>query len=158
MLNTTLIFLVKRKQNNISEICLGMKKRGFGKNRWNGVGGKVKESESIESAALREAKEEFNVEIKKIQKVAELNFRFLTNPDFDNIVHVYLTEEWTGEPSDSEEMSPKWFKTEEIPYSNMWPDDIYWLPQVLRGNKLEGKFTLGENDNLIDNYVNILNK
>jgi len=28
-------------------------------------------------------------------------------------------------------MMPKWFDLNEIPYSEMWPDDIEWLPRVL---------------------------
>ncbi len=51
--NSTLIFLVKRTDGNITEICLAMKKRGFGMGRWNGVGGKVEKGEAIEDAALR---------------------------------------------------------------------------------------------------------
>ena len=39
-------------------VLLGMKKRGFGKGRWNGFGGKVKEGETIEEATKRETLEE----------------------------------------------------------------------------------------------------
>ena len=45
--DATLVFLIKRSQGKISEICLAMKKRGFGMNRWNGVGGKVEKDENI---------------------------------------------------------------------------------------------------------------
>ena len=34
-------------------VLLGMKKRGFGKGRWNGFGGKVEKDETIEEAAIR---------------------------------------------------------------------------------------------------------
>jgi len=57
--NATLVFLIKKSQGEIIDICLAMKKRGFGMNRWNGVGGKVNgENETIEDAAKRETKEE----------------------------------------------------------------------------------------------------
>lgn len=52
----TLLFLVKD-----DEILLAMKKRGFGKDRYNGVGGKVDDGESIEAAAARETIEEIGV-------------------------------------------------------------------------------------------------
>jgi 8-oxo-dGTP diphosphatase/2-hydroxy-dATP diphosphatase len=35
-----------------------MKKRGFGKGKWNGFGGKVEEGECIEDSAIRELEEE----------------------------------------------------------------------------------------------------
>jgi hypothetical protein len=36
MRNVSLLFLVKKTDGKISEICLAMKKRGFGMGRWNG--------------------------------------------------------------------------------------------------------------------------
>lgn len=36
-------------------------------------------------------------------------------------------------------MRPAWFLETEIPYSQMWPDDIHWLPLVLEGNKILGR-------------------
>lgn len=35
------------------EILLGFKKRGFGKDKWNGFGGKVEPGESIFQGAVR---------------------------------------------------------------------------------------------------------
>lgn len=37
----------------LDEVLLGLKKRGFGVNKWNGFGGKVEEKESICEAAAR---------------------------------------------------------------------------------------------------------
>jgi len=146
MRNATLVFLVKKSNGKIEEICLAMKKRGFGVGRWNGVGGKLESGESIEDAAIRETNEEIGVEVKNFKKVAELTFRFSKNPSWDQIVHTYFTEDWTHEPTESEEMNPKWFKVKEIPFEKMWPDDIFWLPEVLKGNLVRADFTFGEND------------
>ena len=46
MRDSTLLFLVKKEGDKISNICLPMKKRGFGAGRYNGVGGKVEAGES----------------------------------------------------------------------------------------------------------------
>lgn len=143
--NSTLLFLVRKKENKICEICLAMKKRGFGAGRWNGVGGKV-EKEKTEAAAKREAKEEINVSIKNCQKIAELAFFFPHSQDWNQLVHVYLAPEWEGEPAESEEMNPKWFSIDEIPFDSMWPDDIFWLPEVLKGNLVKGVFEFGPGD------------
>lgn len=157
--NTTLVFLVKKINEEITGICLAMKKRGFGMNRWNGVGGKVDDQkETIEDAAKREAKEEIDVFLKELSKIAELSFYFPHNPAWNQVVHVYFTESWDGEPKESEEMNPKWFSLKEIPFQEMWPDDIFWLPEAIKGNLLKATFKFGENDIIKDKEINIVNK
>jgi len=157
--DSTLLFLIKKTNGEITDICLAMKKRGFGMNRWNGVGGKVNQGvESITEATIREAKEEIWVEVKSLDKVAELEFYFPHNPNFNQLVHVYFTEEWLGETQESEEMKPEWFKVNKIPFDKMWADDIFWLPEVLKGNLIKASFTFGVDDNVIDQEVNIVDK
>jgi mutator protein MutT len=134
MPDTTLVLLVKRSYGEISEICLAMKKGGFGEGRCNGVGGKLEVGETIEQAAVRETREEVGVENKEMKKCARLVFENPHKPEWDQVVHVYLVENWEGEPSESIEMKPEWFAVKDIPYTNMWPDDAHWLPEVLNGN------------------------
>jgi 8-oxo-dGTP diphosphatase/2-hydroxy-dATP diphosphatase len=154
--NATLLFLVKKSQGQITHICLAMKKRGFGVNRWNGVGGKVEKNETINKAAKREAKEEIGVKVKDINKVAELSFFFPDNPLWDQLVHVYFSENWEGNPIETEEMNPKWFPTSEIPFKSMWPDDEFWVPEVLKGNLLKAMFKFGKNDAVLEKEINIV--
>jgi mutator protein MutT len=142
----TLIFL--RRDN---QILLAMKKRGFGANRWNGVGGKIEPDETMEQALVRETQEEIGVTPLKWQKVAEHDF--VMDADTDTPWHMFVTafmcDEWKDEPTESEEMAPQWFDLAEIPYDEMWQDDIVWLPQVLRGKKLQCTFKFGHNDMML---------
>lgn len=157
--NSTIIFLVKKSHEKITDICLAMKKRGFGMNRWNGVGGKVNANEeTIEEGALRETKEEINVIAKDLTKVAELSFTFPHNPAWSQKVHVYTSESWIGEPEESEEMRPKWFKSSEFPFKDMWPDDPFWIPFVLDGKLVKGFFSFGEADKILKKNVKTVNK
>lgn len=145
----TLLFLQRG-----DEILLAMKKRGFGAGRYNGVGGKIEQGETIEHALVRECQEEINVTPGSYHKVAEHDFVQDEGTDpWRMYVHVYISDKWEGEPVETEEMAPKWFKVDEIPYENMWQDDEYWLPQVLNGQKIFGKFTFDENDNLLSHDV-----
>ncbi len=155
MRDTTLCFLVETFDNKISSVLLAMKKRGFGVNWYNGVGGKTNEGESIESAAVREVFEEISVSVNPLdlKKVALIKFEFADNPEWDQLMHVYLVEEWEGEPRESEEMKPEWFNSESIPYSQMWPDDKFWLPQVMQGKKVEAYFKLDKNNNILAQEV-----
>ncbi len=154
---TTLLFLIKKENENIKEICLAMKKRGFGEGRWNGVGGKAEKGDkTIEETAIRETKEEINVIVNKINKIAELSFYFSHNPSFNQKVFVYFSENWENEPKETEEMNPKWFNIKDIPYNNMWPDDPFWLPKVLEGKLLKASFQFSENDVIDYKEVNIV--
>lgn len=130
-----------------------MKKRGFGVQKWNGVGGKPEGEETIEETAVREVKEEIKVDIQvpNLEKVADFKFYFPKDKqNWDQEVHIYLVKKWQGEPQETEEMSPKWFDLDKIPYEQMWADDIHWLPRVLQGEKLTGKFYFNQNINGFD--------
>jgi 8-oxo-dGTP pyrophosphatase MutT (NUDIX family) len=128
-------------------ILLGMKKRGFGSGKYNGFGGKPKKGESLEQAASRELVEEVGIRAGKMRKVAELAFLFPHVPaekKWDQTMHVFLVEEWEGKPEESGEMKPEWFPFEKIPFGRMWQDDRHWLPLVLKGKKVKGRFVFAE--------------
>jgi 8-oxo-dGTP diphosphatase/2-hydroxy-dATP diphosphatase len=130
-------------------VLLGMKKRGFGMGRWNGFGGKIKDGESIEDAARREIQEEAGIEIKNLDKVGIVHFEFKGNPEILE-VHIFRSDDFTGEPIESEEMKPEWFFIDEIPFTEMWPDDIHWMPLFLKRKKFKGKFLFGEGDRILE--------
>lgn len=146
MKQATLCFLVQGKQ-----ILLGMKKRGFGEGKFSGFGGKPKENESMEDAALRELLEEAKVQGSKenLEKAGELSFFFSQKPEWNQKVHVYMLKGWEGTPEETDEMAPEWFHHEKIPFSKMWQDDQHWLPLILSGKKLEAEFTFGEDNESI---------
>ncbi len=121
------------------QILLGMKKKGFGIGRWNGFGGKKEEGENIEQAAQRELREECGLEATKIQKVGILEFSFQSDPKLLE-VHIFRVIDFLGEPIESDEMRPKWFNFEDTPFSQMWSDDIYWIPLLLDGKLFKGSF------------------
>lgn len=146
----TLVFLVRD-----NEVLLAMKKRGFGKGKWNGAGGKQTEDESIEETAKRELVEEVGVEAKDVDKVGTIDFYFDNKPEWSQRVIVFIVTEWKGEPIESEEMAPKWFKFDEVPYEQMWDDDIDWLPKVLDGKHIEGGYLFDETQKLIEKKIDV---
>ena len=149
MLETTLSLL--KKDNNI---LLAMKKRGFGIGKYNGVGGKIKQGETPEEAMIRETTEEINVTPIKYEKVGFIEFDEYYKGKKENVAfHLYFVTEWEGEPTESEEMNPKWFNIKDIPYDKMLPDDKHWLPLVLEGKRIKAYFDFDEDWNLISKKI-----
>ncbi|XP_068632159.1 oxidized purine nucleoside triphosphate hydrolase-like [Battus philenor] len=144
----TLIFIRKEDQ-----ILLGWKKRGFGKNKWNGFGGKLKPNETIKEAAVRELREESSLCVKTtdLMNVGHLEFTFEGDPVMMD-VRVFSATAFEGTPAETEEMVPKWFRCDEIPFGDMWPDDRYWFPYMLRNRLFYGRFHYQGYDNIL-NYT-----
>ena len=136
-----------------------MKKRSFGKGKWNGVGGKLNEGENIIEALIRETREEIDVIVNHndLTQVATLDFSFENNSEWNQQAHVFFTEKWEGEPMESEEVSPGWHHVDSLPYKNMWIDDIHWLPLVLSGKRITASFLFNKTgDEIINMKINLL--
>jgi ADP-ribose pyrophosphatase YjhB (NUDIX family) len=146
MQDATLVFLLQDNQ-----ILLGYKKQRFGAGKWNGFGGKIEDGESIASAAARELREESSVIVspEDLIAVARIAFFFPAKPEWDQVVHAFIATRWRGEPVESDEMLPQWFDTNSIPYAKMWADDQHWLPRVLRGARVDAKFTFDADNETI---------
>lgn len=138
-----------------NKILLGMKKKGLGVGKWNGFGGKIENDESIEAAALREMREEANLVCVQLKKHAELTFIFPHKPEFDQVVHVFVTDKWEGIPSETDEMKPEWFSADKLPYNQMWISDLHFLPPVLAGKFVTAKFTWSPDGGILEQDITV---
>ncbi|XP_038063981.1 7,8-dihydro-8-oxoguanine triphosphatase-like [Patiria miniata] len=130
-------------------ILLGMKKRGFGVNRWNGFGGKVEAGETIAQGAKREVEEECGLTLTEFEEVGRIDFEFVGEPQILE-VHIFRGDKYEGELQETEEMRPEWFALDAIPFHSMWPDDAYWFPIFLRGSKFKGYIKFEGHDKILD--------
>ncbi|MFZ3054514.1 MAG: NUDIX domain-containing protein [Minisyncoccales bacterium] len=141
---------------NDGEVLLGMKKRGFGEGRWNGFGGKVEKGETIAEGAKREMLEESGLLIEEMEERGWIDFHFMDTGKLME-VHIFDVLKYTGEPVETEEMRPQWFKLDQIPFENMWADDPYWFPLFLKKNKFRGRIIFKDNDEILSHELNVLN-
>jgi 8-oxo-dGTP pyrophosphatase MutT (NUDIX family) len=140
-------------------ILLGYKKRGFGAGRYNGFGGKVGNSETVREAAIRELQEEAAITAHADALIYRGRVAFDTDSaDGKQLVHVFTAPLPQSQPAETEEMRPKWFSIRSLPVNHMWPDDAYWLPEVLRGRRIDAWFHIGADEQTIyDYYIRELN-
>jgi len=129
----TLIFV---QQND--QVLLIRKKRGLGEGKINGPGGKLEPGETPQECAHRELKEELCVSVSSSINHGRLRFQFMDHYSID--VQVFVAKDYTGVPTETEEAAPLWFATNKIPYHEMWEDDRIWLPRVLAGERVDGRF------------------
>ena len=134
------------------QVLLGLKKTGFGAGKYGGFGGKIEEGESVEIAAFRELEEETGLRVlpERLSYVARLEFLFPARPDWNHHVHVFLVTSWLGEPQETREMSPEWFSVDDLPFEAMWKDGRHWLPRILAGDRIWGRFTFRADNEAIE--------
>lgn len=134
------------------KLLLINKKRGLGKGKVNAPGGRIDRGEKALEAAVRECVEEVGVEPSNLVEVGTLNFIFTDGYSLKG--YVYFSREFTGTMIETDEADPFWCNRDNIPYENMWADDIEWLPPVLKGKKIAGYFIF-DDDKMLSKKVEI---
>ncbi|CAM9334995.1 unnamed protein product [Ascophyllum nodosum] len=149
----TLVFCRRTSSSSVDDGCnellLGLKKQGFGEGKWNGFGGKLEAGETVEEAAKRELLEESGVIAQRLSLRGQLTFNV---PSYSSIMRVFVYEavSYVGEPRESEEMRPRWFRETDLPFKEMWADDEHWMPLFLAGKFFQGEFNFSDEQTIID--------
>ena len=121
------------------KVLLGYKKRGFGEGMWNGFGGKVEPGETPTEGALRELREEACIDATDATERGVVTFVYDDQPR-PMRVHIFHASRFSGEPTETDEMRPRWFNLDAVPFDKMWPDDEHWYPMFVAGKKFTGTF------------------
>jgi len=136
----TLCHIIKNNR-----LLLQKKSKGlFGEGKWNGVGGKLEMSESLEACVTREVFEETGLKVLDLRFHGVLNFYFGDRNELDWVVYVFSTKVFEGKPKAGGEGDLQWFAFEAIPYNEMWQDDKHWLPLLLADKSFRGNFYFNE--------------
>lgn len=134
-----------RAEGGREQVLLGIKRQGFGAGKVMGLGGHVDPGETVAEAAAREVLEESGLTVVAADLVesALITFRFPSRPEWDAVVTAYRARSWTGDLTESDELTPMWYPVEQVPLNEMWDDERYWLPQVLAGERLSAEIIYG---------------
>jgi 8-oxo-dGTP diphosphatase len=142
-LTSTCLCLLTRVSGGDRQVLLGHKKTGLGTGKIVGLGGHVEPGETPAQAAAREVREEAGIDVAPgaLSEAAHLTFIFPVRPEWDMTVAVFTSADWTGEPTETAEITPEWFPVTALPLDRMWDDARHWLPRVLAGERVRATFT-----------------
>ncbi|MBO1268558.1 8-oxo-dGTP diphosphatase [Arthrobacter cavernae] len=145
--HVTLCFLL-RDGSDGQEVLLGTKKTGFGTGKVVGVGGHLEAGETALEAACREVREEVHVTVvpQDLVFAGTVDFEFPRRPEWNMFTTVFLTGKWEGEPSESDEITPRWYGLETLPVEQMWADAEHWVPAMISGQRLAVRVILADDN------------
>lgn len=91
------------------------------------IGGKVEEGEAIEDTVIREAKEEANITIIKPELRAVLYFRNFGTERNDWVDFLFVSNDFSGEPTAGNEGNFVWKDVSDINTLNIYKQDKVYL-------------------------------
>ena len=140
-----------------NKILLMEKLRGFGKGLISVPGGKINKKESPTHAAIREVKEEVNVDVSNLKYHG--NIEFYSSNSKEWIVHVFSTKTVKGRIKNTEEGIPEWIDIKKMRYGKMGADPKPWIPVGLHGKKFNATFHFGKDWEKMSSFrINLIKK
>lgn len=153
----TLCFLLRDTPDG-DEVLLGMKRTGFGKGKVVGIGGHVEPGETDSQAVIREVFEETGVivQLADLADAGAVRFVFPARPQWNMDTRLFTARHWQGEPVESDEIVPEWFRVDTLPVDRMWQDADHWLPVVLEGGRVNIVVTLNPDNETVASSESLL--
>ena len=138
-------YLTRLSPEGSRQVLLGRKKKGLGMGNIVGLGGKLESGETAVDAAVREIEEESGLVVtaSALTELGSLTYLFPHREEWSQESTVFVCEEWSGTPRESDELNPVWFDVATLPVEEMWDDARHWLPGVLAGVPVRATFTFG---------------
>lgn len=136
-----------------NKVLLIHKKRGLGAGKVNAPGGHIEEGETKLEAAIRETEEEVGLTPVNSKEVGTLLFQFSNGLKMEGTV--FIAEDYRGTMIETDEADPFWINIDDIPYQKMWEDDLLWLPHVIKGKNIHGRFIFND-DKMLSYSMDII--
>ncbi|MHA7283713.1 8-oxo-dGTP diphosphatase [Arthrobacter sp. TMS2-4] len=138
------------------QVLLGLKRTGFGTGRIVALGGKIDGSETAREAAVREVAEESGIDLApaEVHAAGTITWRFPAQPAWNMAASLFTAEAGNARAVACEEIEPRWYGIDAIPWQGMWQDAPHWIPQLLAGRPVHARITMApDNESVADAVV-----
>jgi 8-oxo-dGTP diphosphatase len=129
MKTVEVVAAIVKHDNQILCTQRGESKLDYISRKWEFPGGKVEENESLESALIREIREELHLEIIVNEHVITVEHEY---PDFKIIMHSYFCEAVSRELTLIVHLEAKWLNLDELPSLDWAAADIPIVEKLLQ--------------------------
>lgn len=117
-----MLFLVREKENDT------MHQQGM----YLPIGGHVELGEELEEAAIREVQEESDIIVHSVQLRGILYIRSQNTGDYDIMMSIFTSSDFTGEPVTGREGSFKWVELDNIQNIHLYEGDKIFLDLLFK--------------------------
>jgi len=108
--------------------------------KYNGLGGKLEEGETPWECAIREVKEESNLDISELKFKGHLLFPKFDGQGRDWLVFVYRAHRFSNVlVAENREGVLEWVANDQLLALNLWPGDRLFLPYIHTEHTFDGK-------------------
>jgi 8-oxo-dGTP diphosphatase len=110
----------------------GFNNKSYLSEKWEFPGGKIEANENHEEALIREIQEELKMQIEPLNHIITVDH---TYPDFQLIMHAYLSKIIDGEPVLTEHLELKWLSEDELSGLDWAAADIPIVYEIIGKNE-----------------------
>lgn len=151
MLNTTLCYI--EKDGAYLMLHRVKKKHDVNRDKWTGVGGKFKESETPEECVLREIKEETGLTLIRYRLRGIVTF--LSDRYEGEYMYVFTADGFSGDLTICDEGDLEWIKIKDVPKLPIWEGDKLFLSELSADHGFFSMKLRYQGEKLIESNINL---
>lgn len=147
----TLCYVKDKGKNKTLMLHRVKKENDYHEGKWNGLGGKLEETETPEECVIREVREESGLTISSPRMHGFITFPVFDGKD-DWYVFIFTADKFEGELIDSSEGVLEWIPDDKITGLNLWDGDAVFMKWLDNDKFFSAKF-IYENGKYVDHQV-----